>query len=252
MDDTYLALLIDLHKHQHRQGPGGDAETGKAIALAGLQKSQRLRIADIGCGTGASTLQLARSLNAQITAVDFVPDFIEALKAHAAAEGLSGSIEPLVGAMEQLPFADGAFDVIWSEGAIYNMGFEKGVKAWRRFLKPDGMLVVSEITWITGSRPAEIQAYWEAEYPEIGPASAKFKVLEESGYAPAGYFVLPESCWLDNYYRPLQARLAEFGKRHADSDMAASIVEAEKNEIALYERFKSFYGYGFYLARKSG
>ncbi|MBT3702562.1 MAG: class I SAM-dependent methyltransferase [Alphaproteobacteria bacterium] len=252
MDDEYLALLVDLHKRQNRQGPGGQAETSGAMTLANLHKPKPLNIADIGCGTGASTLQLANSLNAKITAVDFLPEFIEALKDNAEAEGLSEKIETLVCSMEQLPFAEEEYDVFWSEGAIYNMGFEKGLKEWRRFLKPDGILAVSEITWITNSRPPELQEYWEAEYPEIATASTKIKVLEENGYAPIGYFVLPESCWLENYYRPLQEGFPDFLARHEDNEMATSIIDAEKNEIALYKKYKSCYSYGMYVAQKIG
>ncbi len=235
-----------------RCGPGGEAETSKAMALANFQKSEPLRIADIGCGTGASTLQLAHSLNAEITAVDFLPDFIEVLKDNAEAEGLSEKIKPLVCSMEQLPFAEDEYDVLWSEGAIYNMGFEKGVNEWRRFLKPGGILVVSEITWITNTRPPEIQQHWEAEYSEIATASSKIEVLEESGYSPIGYFVLPENCWLENYYRPLQDGFPDFLARHKDDERAASMVEAEKEEIALYEKYKPYYSYGVYVAQKFG
>ncbi len=92
---------------------------------------------------------LARSLNAQITAVDFLPDFIEVLKASAENEGLTKKIDPLVCSMDSLQFDNEEFDVIWSEGAIYNMGFENGINDWKRFLKPGGWLVVSEITWTT-------------------------------------------------------------------------------------------------------
>ena len=252
MDDEYLALLVDLHKRQKRQGPGGEAETAKALALARLQKSEPLRIADIGCGTGASTLQLAHSLNAEVTAVDFLPEFIEALKDNAEAEGLSEKIKTLVCSMEQLPFSEEEYDVLWSEGAIYNMGFEKGLNEWRRFLKPGGILAVSEITWITNSRPPELQQYWQAEYPEIATASSKIGILEESGYAPIGYFVLPECCWLENYYWPLQDGFSDFLARHKDDEEAASIIEAEKKEIALYKKYKSYYGYGVYVAQKFG
>jgi ubiquinone/menaquinone biosynthesis C-methylase UbiE len=73
-------LLIDLHKSANRQGPGGDAETEKALSLAMIDRAAPLKIADIGCGTGGSTLLLARLLNAQITAVDFLKDFLEVLE----------------------------------------------------------------------------------------------------------------------------------------------------------------------------
>ena len=73
-------LLVDLHKRAKRQGPGGKIETRKAIELAMLDPSAPLKIADIGCGTGVSSIQLAYLLNAKITAIDFLPGFIEALK----------------------------------------------------------------------------------------------------------------------------------------------------------------------------
>ncbi|MBV1870801.1 MAG: class I SAM-dependent methyltransferase [Gammaproteobacteria bacterium] len=243
-------LLVDLHKRARRQGPGGDAETKKAIDLAMLDHSAPLKIADIGCGTGSSAMLLAQSLNAQITAVDFLPDFIEVLKTNAENEGLTEKINPLVCSMDKLQFASDEFDVIWSEGAIYNMGFENGINAWRRFLKPGGLLVVSEITWTTDERPCEIQDHWESEYPEIGTASSKMRILENSGYSPLAYFVLPEHCWLDNYYRPMQNSFADFLARNANSESAQEIVEAEKQEIALYKKYKQYFGYGVYVARK--
>jgi ubiquinone/menaquinone biosynthesis C-methylase UbiE len=250
MDD--FKLLVDLHKRAKRQGPGGDVETRKAIDLAMLDPSAPLKIADIGCGTGASTIQLACLLNAKITALDFLPEFIEVLKGNAENEGLSKKINPLVCSMENLQFDDEEYDVIWSEGAIYNIGFEKGINDWRRFLKPGGLLVVSEITWTTSDRPSEIQNYWESEYAEIDTASSKINILEKNGYSPVAYFVLPERCWLENYYRPLQNSFAEFIVRNANNENAQAIVEAEKNEISLYEKFKNHYSYGVYIARKLG
>jgi len=243
-------LLIDLHKQAQRQGPGSDATTEKAIALAGLDPTTPLKIADIGCGTGAAALVLARRLNAQITAVDFLPDFLDVLAQRAERAGLSERITPLAGSMDCLPFADEEYDVLWSEGAIYNIGFARGVAEWRRYLKPGGLLVVSEITWITAERPPELQAHWMAEYPDIDLASVKIGQLEQSGYAPIGYFVLPPTCWLDNYYRPMQDRFRDFLARHGDSAEARAIVEAEQREIELYEQYGSHYSYGVYIARK--
>jgi len=249
MDD--YKLLIDLHKEGHRQGPGGDAETELALNLAMIDRAEPLKIADIGCGTGASTILLARLLNARITAVDFLQDFLDVLEQRAESTGVAERISPLARSMEDLPFADEELDVIWSEGAIYNIGFEKGVADWRRYLKAKGLLVASEITWLTDSRPTELQNHWDNEYPEIDVASAKIRVLEKHGYSLIGYFVLPEQCWMDQYYRPMQARFEDFLNRNGNSEEARAIVAAEQREIDLYERYKAHISYGVYIAKKT-
>ena len=250
LDD--LSLLIDLHKDAQRQGPGGEAETGLAIELARLDRSRPLKIADIGCGTGASTIILARELDAQVTAVDLFPEFLEELQSRARLRGVADRIRTVASSMDSLPFPDEEFDAIWSEGAVYNMGFEKGISSWKRFLKPGGKLIVSEITWLTSSRPPEIQAHWDREYPEVDVASTKMGILERHGYSPEAYFVLPANCWLENYYRPMQGRFDAFLERHGASDQAKAIVEGDKHEIALYEKYSAYYSYGFYIAKNSG
>lgn len=243
-------LLIDLHKNADRQGPGGDTETKKAMELAMLDMSRRLKIVDIGCGSGASTIMLAQTLNAEITAVDFLPEFLEALQAKAQVHGVADKITTMACSMDSLPFAPEEFDLIWSEGAIYNIGFEAGLSSWKRFLKPGGMMVISEITWLSSNRPPELQAHWEREYPEIDTASSKIGILERHGLTPEAYFILPKHCWLENYYRPMQKRFGDFLQRNKHSDQARAIVDAEKNEIAIYEKYSAYYSYGFYLARK--
>ena len=152
--------------------------------------------------------------------------------------------------MDALPFADGSLDLIWSEGAIYNMGFTRGVRAWWRFLRPGGVLAVSEITWLRPDPPGDVKQHWESEYPEIGTASQKIAVLEGAGYDLQGYFVLPPSCWIRNYYEPTEKRMDGFLKRHPDEPEAAELVEMERQEAAMYKRCVKIYSYGFYVAKK--
>jgi cyclopropane fatty-acyl-phospholipid synthase-like methyltransferase len=246
-----LELLIDLHRDGERQGPGNAADTRLALALSGLSTAKGLKIADIGCGTGAATLVLARELDATVTAVDVLEEFLRVLERQAEREGLDDRIVPLAASMDALPFEEAAFDAIWSEGAIYNIGFAKGIEAWRRFLKPGGILAVSELTWLTHERPDELQQHWAREYPEVDTASAKIGLLEARGYTPIGYFALSEQSWLDHYYRPLRRRFDGFLARHDNSAAARAIVEAEKREIELYERYSAFVSYGYYVARRS-
>lgn len=247
-----LELLIDLHRDGGRQGPGSASDTRLAIALSGLAGTAGLRLADIGCGTGASALVLARDLAASVTAVDLFEDFLPILEANARAEGLSDRVTTLAASMAALPFEEASFDAIWAEGAIYNIGFANGIRAWRPFLKPGGILAVSELTWLTNERPAELDRHWAQEYPEVDTASAKMALLETCGYSPVGYFTLGESSWLDHYYRPLQGRFDAFLARHGHSEAAKAIVAAEQREIELYDRYSAFVGYGYYLARKQG
>lgn len=245
-----MALLVDLHKHNERQGPGGRTETELAIYLAGLDFQTPYTIADIGCGTGASSLVLAELLNANITAVDFLQEFLDVLDERASDAEVNDKISTTCASMDALPFDENQFDVLWSEGAIYNIGFAKGVKDWRQYLKPGGVLVASEITWTTDERPQALEDYWEEAYPEIDTASNKIKILERSGYQVLGYFVLPESSWRDNYYAPLSRSYEAFLERHSNSEIAQNLIAADREEVAMYEKYKNYYSYGVYVARK--
>lgn len=248
---TDLELLIDLFIDGDRQGPGSEAQTRRAIDLAGLSHARGLRIADLGCGTGAAALVLARALDADVVAVDRLGAFLKRVAARAEQEGLGHRITIRQGSIDALPFGPNSIDVLWSEGAIYNIGFEAGVAQWRQYLRPGGMLAVSDLTWLTDERPEELDAYWRSQYPEVATASTKISILERHGYSPVGYFALPEDCWLASYYRPMQQRFDGFLQRHGNSDAARALVAAETAEIERYERHGQFFSYGFYVARKS-
>jgi SAM-dependent methyltransferase len=252
MDEkTRFSLMVDLHRDGWRQGPGSEYETALALELARLDNKAPLSVADIGCGTGAATLVLASKLpNARITAVDLFPEFLETLRGRANSAGCSDRIVTLTESMESLPFAEGSFDLIWSEGAIYNMGFRKGLDAWLPFLKPGGVLAISEITWLRPDPPEEIFKFWDSEYPEIASATAKIATLESAGYDLLGYFALPSRSWIDNYYEPIEHRVHGYLERHANGPEAIQIVEMERREAELYRRYQKWFSYGFYIARK--
>ena len=76
-------------------------------------------------------------------------------------------------------------------------------------------------------------------------ASAKIRILEQHGYSPVAYFALPMHCWLDNYYRPMQSRFEAFPEQHGHSAQAEAILAAERHEIDLYEKYRSYLSYGF-------
>ncbi len=248
---TELELIINLHKNSERQGPGSQNETLKALNLMNLSSDRKLKIADIGCGSGGQTITLAQHINGQITAIDLFPEFLDELNKKSQKLGLTKKITTLQKSMEDLTFNDEALDIIWAEGSIYNIGFERGIKKWKDYLKVGGYLAVSEITWITNTRPKEIETFWTTEYPEIDTASNKIRILENNGYSLIGYFYLTQNSWIENYYKPMQERFEVFLKRNDNTELAKKIVEENKTEINLYMKFKDYYSYGFYIAQKS-
>lgn len=245
-----MELMMHLHLNNKRQGPGSEATTLLALQLAQVDRNRSYKIADIGCGTGAQTLTLAQSLQGEILAVDLFPEFLSKLEERLQSQTHTASVTPICASMDQLPFETGTLDLIWSEGAVYNMGFQKGVTYWKDFLKSGGILAVSEISWTTSQRPKELEEFWNGEYPEMDTASGKIKILEDAGYKVLGHFMLPEKCWIENYYEPLLKSHPHFLKEFGNCDTAHKIVATDLQEVEFYQNYKDYYSYGFYIAQK--
>lgn len=152
--------------------------------------------------------------------------------------------------MDKLPFAEEELDLIWSEGAIYNIGFERGLNEWRKFLKPGGYLAVSESSWFTAERPEEIHRFWMDMYPEIDTIPNKIAQIQRAGYVPVASFILPENCWTEHYYAPQVPVKEMFLHQYPGNEAAAELVASLRHEEELYRRYKEFYGYVFYIAKR--
>lgn len=248
---TEIEIMIDFYKDIPRQGPGSPSETLKALEFTGLNRDDQFQIADIGCGTGAQTLTLAEHTLGHITAVDLFPEFLQKLDEKAVSSGIHDQITTDANSMDSLPYKNKSFDLIWSEGAIYIMGFQEGAIAWKKFLKDNGILVVSEISWFTETRPVELEKFWQNAYPQIDTVLNKEKILNKAGYEMITSFRLPEYCWIENYYRPIQAHIPQFLQKYRKTPEAQNLVNELEQEIEMYEKYKDFYGYGFYIAQKN-
>lgn len=242
-------LICEYFSGLERQGPGSPNATIKALNFI-PNLGENSRIADIGCGTGGQTIILAQNTTGNIVGVDLFPDFINKLNNNAAMLNLQGRVQGIVGDMKELPFQDEEFDLIWSEGAIYNIGFERGLNEWRKYLQTGGYIAVSESTWFTDERPTEIDDFWMEHYPEIDTIPNKIAQMQKAGYVPVASFILPESCWIEDFYAPQKRAQEEFLKKYAGNRTAENYVAFERYEMGMYEKYKEFYGYVFYIGRK--
>jgi hypothetical protein len=195
-------------------------------------------------------MALARTLLAPVTAVDIHQPFLDRLKRDAAAGGLGSLINTRCASMEALDDPLGTIDLIWSEGAIYIIGFEAGLRLWRPLLRPNGLAVVSEATWLTDSPPAEIAAYWQEGYPAIGTATQNIERAATAGYETLDHFALPSAAWWESYYSPMLARLAELRSESVSDSVLAEVLDEAEREVDMFRRFGNTYGYVFYLLRR--
>lgn len=243
-----LNIIYDFFSNTERQGPGSPEETFKALGfIDGL--TEKSKIADIGCGTGGQTMVLGENTQCEIIGVDTWPGFINQFNQNAQIKNLQDRVKGIVGNMENLPFQEGELDLIWSEGAIYNIGFERGLAKWRKFLKQGGYIAVTENTWFTEKRPAEIQEFWQKIYPEIDTISNKVAQMQKAGYLPIATYILPETIWID-YYNWQTLRRESFLKKYDGNSSINEFVASMRYEAELYSKYRAHYGYMFYIGKK--
>ena len=245
-----FSLICEYFSSISRQGPDSDESTQRALSMIHDLGDDSV-IADLGCGCGSQTIQLALHTQAKVKALDLFPLFIDKLMERCRKAGVADRVEAIEGAMCNLPFEKASLDVIWSEGAIYNIGFKRGITEWREYLKPDGWLAVSEASWLTDSRPSEIEDFWNEAYPEVDTIANKVQQLKDAGYHDVNTFVLPKECWIDNFYLPQREAQRLFLERYPDNKTAAELVANQRREAELYSRYSDYYGYVFYVARRS-
>ena len=114
-----------------------------------------VEILDVGCGKGVQTMALARLCpSCRIIATDIHQPFLDAVDEKIAAEGFSEKIKTVCASMDNLPFGEESFDIIWAEGCSFIMGFENAVRYWKKFLKRGGYMMISDLFWFTESPSA--------------------------------------------------------------------------------------------------
>ena len=241
-------ILRELHGELSRGSPARLGFTRKAFQM--LPDMDNPGILDVGCGHGGPTLELARLGGGRVTGLDIDQSALHELSWRAGEEGLSDRLQVVHGSMADMDFADESFDVIWSEGSMHILGFERALGEWRRLISPSGFLVVHEMVWLRPNPPAEIVNCPQLAYPGIRTVSEYIERVPDHGYDLVGHFVLPEDFWLADYFVPMVARIRELRRKYADDQAAQRTLDSEQWAADLYSKHAEWYGSVFLVMQK--
>ncbi|MEE8632062.1 MAG: class I SAM-dependent methyltransferase [Candidatus Bathyarchaeia archaeon] len=201
--------------------------TSKAFRL--LPELDKPRILDVGCGSGVPTLELAKLSKGEVVGLDIDQTLLDELNRKIEAEGISDRVTTRKCSMFEMDFPDESFDVIWTEGAISVIGFERGLKEWRRLLRPSGFLVV---------------------HAEAKKMLDRLKRIPSFGYKLLNHFSLPEDAHWTEYYKPLEVRIQELCAKHKNDSEILTVLRKHQHEIDMVKRSPKEFSSAFYIMQK--
>lgn len=236
-------LFADMDK----LSPGDDSLT--LNVLRSLPQHRFDVVVDAGCGAGRQTMVLASELGTSIQAVDSYQPFLNRLKRRARKKGLAHLVQTHCMDMKDIPSVFPTVDLLWSEGAAYNIGFANALTTWAKAIKPDGFAVVSELCWLTETIPDEVNEFFRSGYPGMQSVPQNIAIAEEAGYKIFNIYTLPREAWMKDYYDVLEFRAKSIANH---SDIAVRDFAAETlKEIATFKISENSYGYVFFVLQRS-
>ncbi len=188
-------------------------------------------ILDIGCGTGVTTLELARLSSGRVVGIDIDQAALDNLNHKIEQAKLANRIKTVNVSMADMQFKDYSFDIVWCEGAIHVIGFENGLKSWRRFLRPKGFLVVH-------ARIIDIQKRVDA--------------VPVCGYELINTFKVPKEAWWDDYYGPMENLVEGLRHRYQNYPDALALLDKVEDEVEEFKKKPENHGSVFYVMQKAG
>ncbi len=231
-----------------RLAPGSSETTVEAIS--DIDRKEEIKILDIGCGVGQHTMLMAQEIkNAKIIAIDNHSEYVDILNEKAKKKGIDDRLNAQCMSMFEMTFEEGSFDYIYAEGSIYIAGFENGLADWKKYLKDDGLLICSEISWITENPSKKAKKYWDEYYAQMEGITQNCEKATRQGYEVVRYFVLNRECWWDNYYQPLKKNIDEMLQKYK-GETVQGVVKELQEEIDMYNEHGDEYSYVFYIMRK--
>jgi ubiquinone/menaquinone biosynthesis C-methylase UbiE len=261
--DFHLKDVRDLYT-----GPVGtlwELIMGEQIHVGGLRSSVALaekarvrdgmRGVDLCCALGAGMRFLAKTYGLAMWGVDGTPAMLEKARARAAAEGLAGKLEFILGDVTRVDAPDASFDLVWGEDAwCYVDDKDTLIGEAARLLRPGGTLAFTD--WIEGpaglseEEAARINAFMV--FPYMESLEGYRRLMEKHGLrVDAAEDLTPEfSRYCALYLRMLDEQLTYDALRILGNDHDAFQGMAAEMTFMTEKAAEGKAGRGRFVARK--
>ena len=193
--------------------PGDDSLT--LYTLRSLPEHRFEVVIDAGCGAGRQTFVLADELKTPIHAVDSYQPFLDRLRHRAKEKNLAELVRTHWMDMKDIPNVFPKIDLLWAEGAAYNIGFANALATWAKAIRQNGFAVVSELCWLRDKIPDVVMEFFRSGYPEMQSVEHNIATAEKAGYKIFNIYALSKEAWVKDYYDILEPR-AKTLVRHSD------------------------------------
>ena len=250
LQECFPQIFFELYESLPRQGPGNRECAARALAIC-RDLPPIPAVLDLGCGVGGQTLHLAGLTSGTIIALDSHAPSIERLSRTAAGLGLQQRVVPVVGDMAKPGLPPASFDLVWSEGALYNIGIENALRVCRGLLRPAGYLAFTDAVWRQKDPPPEIKEAFDLDYPNMGTVSDVLAIIDNSGFSLVGHFTLPDEAWWSDFYTPMEIRIEELRDKYAADEEALNALDEIALEPAMHRRHSGSYAYEFFVLRRA-
>src|SRR5215471_8396478 len=175
--------------------PGDDSLS--LYVLRSLPEHRFAVVVDAGCGAGRQTFVLADELKTLVHAVDSYQPFLDRLSQRAKEKGFAQLVRTHSMDMKDIPAVFPNIDLLWTEGAAYNIGFANALATWAKAIKPNGFAVVSELSWLRDNKiPRAVKEFFRSGYPHMQSVEQNIATAEEAGYELFNTYTLPKETWV--------------------------------------------------------
>jgi hypothetical protein len=84
----------------------------------------------------------------------------------------------------------------------------------------------------------------------MGRVDDDLAAIRACGFGLLGHFTVPDDAWWDDFYTPMEARIAELRGIHIGDDEAVAILDQLAEEPETHRRHADLYAYEFFVARR--